>query len=1527
MSYYSAEWIPVAELEKDKNQRVRVRRFLEKPSWETQWSEDEPFNPSYVKIDRIIDDGDLDGVLHYLVKWAALPYDCSTWEEADLVEKLDADKIDDFNNSKNVDQNKVKSYASLGRNAPNGRWKKLSESPKFNDGYTLRAYQLEGLNWLIWYNKQNSILADEMGLGKTVQSTAFLFQLYRQENIKGPFLVIVPLSTMGNWEREMKTWTTMNVIVYHGNQTSRNLIVETEFYYRDSANNMIPGVFKFDVLLTTYEMAMSGAAHLRPIPWRVAVLDEAHRLKNKSSKVTEYLKSYQMEHRVLLTGTPLQNSLDELWALLNFLEPANFASEKEFQKNFGSMNSASDVERLQMLLKPLMLRRLKEDVEKSIPVKEETVVEVELTTTQKKWYRSILEKNFTWLKQGGKKNIPNMVNTMIELRKCCIHPWLLNGAEEQILEELNCHNSPELQLKALINSSGKMVLIDKLLKKLKLGGHKVLIFSQMTKCLDLIQEYLRAQNWQFERIDGGVRGEYRQAAIDRFSEEGSECFVFLLCTRAGGVGINLTAADTCIIFDSDWNPQNDLQAQSRCHRIGQKKSVKIYRLITRNTYEREMFDRASMKLGLDKAVLQRNGSGNDPFDSKSKNSSLSKQEVEELLKKGAYGAFMDDGAGDKFCEEDIDQILERRTMVIRHDGDSENKKGSMFSKASFQADNSSASVDVNDPDFWDKVAEQAQLEVNEDMWLDDPLILDVPRNRKQVARYDGKDVDSDSGSEYKIKFKPSDAKMWTTTERSKLERLIMQHGFFHWEKMQESFPRRSAEHLKACTRALILRCLETCTTLEKDVQNDVKRALAIFYPYNPTFTDDGTPIEDYNKNLDTEEPSVLEIPDEDLPWVGADEKEKYEFSTFLKEASPDYLEHLDKKAKNLLIRIALMYNIRHRNNPTPDLFVPKILGAPPAAWWGPDQDRDLLIGICKHGYQQYSESNSRYSKIWTDQELCFFTIFQNAAVTTTSEPAKKTEEKDEENDNENDNDAESDGNGIDQEDELEADEEGDETKNAAEDGTETTVQDSAPKPENSDFHIPTPTELGVRVRRILAALAKYRITLVREKEKEEILNERNRVREEKRVEKLRHRENEFSKKHKQDFQRTLLSYGVKKLPDSDKYDWTKFKVLADLQKKSDDAMEAYLKKLIAMSTEIVAAHEKDAAAKKKPSVEVNEDDSVAVAPLAVEESGTQENAVTETNGDGNGEPAANEDGETLTLDRAKKVLRRISYFEKLRAHLQNPEQLAEKLSSVKRHGKTGLPKWWDYSYDLPFLIGVERYGITRGDLFIEADDLPFKQIQNEFLKSLEERKKLNIGPSELVFDKFEEKFWMRDAVALKRFELLVNLAEKPAKVKKTKVSKLKSEPRGVSEPASDDAYSDIVAPPVKRVKITQNEEDSLLKEPAANLPPSAQIAVQKPAVANTSEVSSGDDTDEMLEQAAKCLVYSKKKHKKLPDFAPGIPIVPMSESMVAEEMMRLYSNNQKDVEMFPNDLKRPNAEDNVGMLKKIKVEELPPSAI
>ncbi|KAJ3128561.1 Chromodomain helicase DNA binding protein, partial [Physocladia obscura] len=506
---YHAEWLSKTEIEADRMGKMRLQKFLAKPLFETQWSEEEPFNPSFKQMDRIIDDGDNNGEVMYLVKWCSQTYDFSTWVSTSIVQE--------------VDDSKFRSYQNEGVRPSAREWSKMDESPS-------------------WYNNQKSILADEMGLGKTVQSTVFLDYIYTRCNIKGPFLVIAPLSTIGNWERELNRWSDMNVVVYHGRDTARNLIVETEFYYRDNQHQIVANIYKFDVILTTYEMAASGMSQLRPINWRCIVLDEAHRLKYKASKISEVLKQYKMEHRMLLTGTPLQNSLDELWALLNFYTLRN--SEREFQRDFRNLSSAQDVEKLQALLKPLMLRRLKENVEKSIPIKEETIIDV--------------------LKQGAdkKSNVPNLINAMMELRKCCSHPFLLDGAEAAIIAEYNT-DTPEKQFQALAQASGKIVLIDKLLRKLKQGGYKVLIFSQMTRCLDLIQDYLRGQQWSFERIDGSVRGDLWRAAIDRFSALGCETF-------AGGVGINLTAADTVIIFDSDWNPKNDLQAQSRVYRIGQK---------------------------------------------------------------------------------------------------------------------------------------------------------------------------------------------------------------------------------------------------------------------------------------------------------------------------------------------------------------------------------------------------------------------------------------------------------------------------------------------------------------------------------------------------------------------------------------------------------------------------------------------------------------------------------------------------------------------------------------------------------------------------------------------------------------------------------------------------------------------------------------------------------------------------------------------------------------------------------------------
>ncbi|KAG9509780.1 Chromodomain-helicase-DNA-binding protein 7, partial [Fragariocoptes setiger] len=672
-------------------------------------------------------------VRHYLVKWRGLPYEDSTWE---LEDDLDQNKIAQFWRFK--DPPPRSKWRPVKRPKPEC-WKKFEESPVYKGNNTLRDYQLEGLSWLTfcWYEGRNCILADEMGLGKTIQSIAFINEIYKH-GINGPFLIIVPLSVTGNWAREFETWTDLNVITYHGSSASREMLKEYEMFYRHKDGNRINGIYKFQVMITTFEVIMSDCLDLCEIPWRCCIIDEAHRLKNRNCKLLEGLRLFNMEHRVLLTGTPLQNNVEELFSLLNFLEPVQFASTEQFLAEFGDLKTEDEVEKLKLILKPMMLRRLKDDVEKSLAPKEETIVEVELTNIQKKYYRAILERNFTFLSKGAtsNSNVPNLMNTMMELRKCCIHPYLIKGAEEAILYEAKNNTKPGEtmnSLQTMINASGKLVLIDKLLPRLRADGHRVLIFSQMVQCLNILEDYITQKRYPFERIDGGVRGNERQQAIDRFSKPGSDRFIFLLCTRAGGLGINLTAADTVIIFDSDWNPQNDLQAQARCHRIGQSKAVKIYRLICRNTYEREMFDKASLKLGLDKAVLQSMNTSQKGSALGQTDASLSKKEVEELLRKGAYGALMDDdNAGDKFCEEDIDQILLRRTQVITIE--STEAKGSTFSKATFSASNNRDDIELDDPDFWEKWAKKANLDSDELKSKND-LIVSEPRKRTQTKRF------------------------------------------------------------------------------------------------------------------------------------------------------------------------------------------------------------------------------------------------------------------------------------------------------------------------------------------------------------------------------------------------------------------------------------------------------------------------------------------------------------------------------------------------------------------------------------------------------------------------------------------------------------------------------------------------------------------------------------------------------------------------------------------------------------------------
>ncbi|GLD61808.1 chromodomain-helicase-DNA-binding protein 7, partial [Lates japonicus] len=791
--------------------------------------DDEPFNPDYVEVDRVLDisestDENGEMVTLYLVKWCSLPYEDSTWE-------LKAD----------IDQSKIEEYERIAARTPNTKrvdrppaadWKKLEGSREYRNGNALREYQLEGLNWLTfnWYNSRNCILADEMGLGKTIQSITFLYEIY-MKGIEGPFLVIAPLSTIPNWEREFRTWTELNAVVYHGSQASRKTIQAYEMYYRDTQGKIIKGVYRFHAVITTFEMILADCPELRSIPWRCVVIDEAHRLKNRNCKLLEGLKMMDMEHKVLLTGTPLQNTVEELFSLLNFLEPERFPSEQTFMTEFGDLKTEEQVQKLQGILKPMMLRRLKEDVEKNLAPKEETIIEVELTNIQKKYYRAILEKNFSFLSKGGAgggggggggASVPNLLNTMMELRKCCNHPYLINGAEEKIAEEFrDSHGGradmPDMALQAMIQAAGKLVLIDKLLPKLKAGGHRVLVFSQMVRCLDILEDYLIQKRYPYERIDGRVRGNLRQAAIDRFSRPDSDRFVFLLCTRAGGLGINLTAADTCIIFDSDWNPQNDLQAQARCHRIGQSKAVKIYRLITRNSYEREMFDKASLKLGLDKAVLQ-SMSGRENANSGVQQ--LSKKEIEDLLRKGAYGALMDEeDEGSKFCEEDIDQILQRRTHTITIESEG---KGSTFAKASFVATGNRTDISLEDPDFWQKWAKKAELDLDAINGRN-TLVIDTPRVRKQTRHYSSvkeeemlefSELESDEDEMSKPSSKPrrpqDKTQGYPRSECFRVEKNLLVYGWGRWSDIlahgRFKRPLKEADVETIC-RALLAYCL------------------------------------------------------------------------------------------------------------------------------------------------------------------------------------------------------------------------------------------------------------------------------------------------------------------------------------------------------------------------------------------------------------------------------------------------------------------------------------------------------------------------------------------------------------------------------------------------------------------------------------------------------------------------------------------------------------------------------------------------
>uniref|UniRef100_A0AAY4EIK7 Proliferation-associated SNF2-like protein n=1 Tax=Denticeps clupeoides TaxID=299321 RepID=A0AAY4EIK7_9TELE len=596
-----------------------------------------------------------------------------------------------------------------------------AQQPHLFTGGVMRWYQVEGTEWLrmLWENGINGILADEMGLGKTVQVIGHIAMML-EKKVLGPYLVVGPLSTLPNWISEFKRFTPdVSVVLYHGNIMERHNLIKKLRKPRGPLQ-MCP------VVVTSFEIAMRDRKKLQMFHWRFLIVDEGHRIKNMNCRLVRELKSLQTDNKLLLTGTPLQNNLAELWSLLNFLLPDVFDDLKSFESWFDINSFSSDAENiitskreqeilhmLHQILTPFLLRRLKSDVTLEVPPKKEIVIYAPLTPLQEALYKAIADRSIANMLGQDKDSVDTVAlsstgrprrrtrrtvdysevsagtasdlekcidklqkemdlrsvnvllpqdsqinlklqNILMMLKRCCNHAYLIQYPLNPATGEFRIDEE-------LVKASGKFLVLDRMLPELKKRGHKVLIFSQMTSLLDILMDYCYLRDYKYSRLDGKMKIAERDENIRKFSED-PEIFLFLLSTRAGGLGINLTAADTVIIYDSDWNPQADLQAQDRCHRIGQTKPVLVYRLITANTIDQNILERASAKRKLEKMVIHKKKFKGGAAELKQDKNALDASELLELLKSRDYDA-VKNTKGKVISDKDLEFLLDRSDLM------------------------------------------------------------------------------------------------------------------------------------------------------------------------------------------------------------------------------------------------------------------------------------------------------------------------------------------------------------------------------------------------------------------------------------------------------------------------------------------------------------------------------------------------------------------------------------------------------------------------------------------------------------------------------------------------------------------------------------------------------------------------------------------------------------------------------------------------------------------------------------------------
>ncbi|KAF8420840.1 P-loop containing nucleoside triphosphate hydrolase protein [Tirmania nivea] len=721
-SYFRAKWMPGPWVWGLMNGNMRNKFCAAKPPPKLTF--EDAVDPEFLNVEIVLDvkftsivsvkDAAVDlarvkEVSKALVKYRGLGYEDVVWEEPPSRDsgeqwKCFEEAYNDYicglylrppkGAQARIEKARSQSFESL---------KQISQ-PKYILGGTLMDYQRDGMNWLYykWWKGENAILADEMGLGKTIQIISFL-SLLHQEHRVWPFLIVVPHSTVPNWKREIKLWSpSLRVVAYFGGKEARGLSRQYEMFHPGGKD------LKCHIVITSYTTPIDDANILKQVSWEGLIVDEGQRLKNDDSLLYKALSGFKIQHKVLLTGTPLQNNPRELFNLLQFLDPTDMKAS-QLEEEYGELTK-ENVPELHALIRPYFLRRTKAQVLTMLPPMAEIIVPVTMTKLTKKLYKSILAKDAGLIKailgRGGiiKSNErAKLTNILMQLRKCLCHPFIYSDEIEEKVDD------DEISHKNLVEASAKLELLNLVLPKLKDRGHRVLIFSQFLGMLDVVEDFLDGLGMKHARLDGSVSSMERQKRIDAYNAPNSEIFAFLLSTRAGGVGINLATADTVIILDPDFNPHQDLQALSRAHRIGQKKKVLVFHLMTRDTAEEKIMQLGKKKLSLDHLIIDRMGADEDEG-----------VDVESILKFGAAALFSDE-VEEKVIKYDtvsIETLLDRSQTEKTTPSDKEGSAESAFSFARVWENEKGSLVDGGfgtgeheiSESTWDKILQEREAE-------------------------------------------------------------------------------------------------------------------------------------------------------------------------------------------------------------------------------------------------------------------------------------------------------------------------------------------------------------------------------------------------------------------------------------------------------------------------------------------------------------------------------------------------------------------------------------------------------------------------------------------------------------------------------------------------------------------------------------------------------------------------------------------------------------------------------------------------